>query len=414
MAKMVVKFRVGSFNRTHVKNRGEIRFVKIEVFKSANHVTSLLAGYGENALATHEAQRVKAHLQQCARCRQTHEALNRAVSALADTPCAPAPDGLWLRVETVIAAQNPVERVGATPRLQPMKAGRIKIAVTALLLLLVSSGVWHRQAMRTQANEHRSIPLPGASWKVEIWKVESLAGVPLVQNTGVRSGTRFGVGESLTTDARSRARIQAADIGQVDVAPNSRLRLVQAQTTRHQLSLEQGELSARIVAPPRLFLVQTPSTLAIDLGCAYTLRVDKAGDSRLCVTEGHVALAGKGRETEVPAGAVCLTHKGAGTGTPFFADAPPALQAALEQVDFGQGGDEALNVILLTARPRDTLTLWNLLPRVTEAQRRHVIDCLLTYVTLPSGVTRDGIQKLNVRMLAQWKAQMELFWVALP
>ena len=388
--------------------------MKIEVFKSAKHVTSLLAAYRENALAPHEAQRVEAHLQQCARCRQTHEALRRALSALADTPCATAPEGLWLRVETVIAAQNPVERVGATPRLQQMKAGRAKVAVTALLLLLISSGVWHRQAMQKQAGEHRSIPLPAASWKVEIWKVEILAGVPLVQKTGVRRGARLGVGESLTTDARSRARIEAADIGQVDVAPNSRLRLVQAQTRRQQLSLEQGELSARIVAPPRLFLVQTPSALAIDLGCAYTLNVDKAGSSRLRVTEGHVALAGKEGETDVPAGAICLTRKGAGTGTPFFADAPPSLQAALEQVDFGQGGDEALNVILLTARPRDTLTLWNLLPRVTEAQRRRVIDCLLTVVAFPSGVTRDGVQKLDARMLAQWKAQMELFWVAMP
>jgi hypothetical protein len=56
------------------------------------------------------------------------------------------------------------------------------------------------------------------------------------------------------------------------------------------LSLERGALHARIAAPPRLFIVDTPSAMAVDLGCEYKLDVDAAGNSRLHVTSGFVAL----------------------------------------------------------------------------------------------------------------------------
>ena len=64
---------------------------------------------------------------------------------------------------------------------------------------------------------------------------------------------------------------------------------------------------------PRLFLVDTPATRAIDLGCSYTLTVDVTGDSQLHVTTGKVALVRKdGGEEVVPAGAVCASRRGSG------------------------------------------------------------------------------------------------------
>ena len=383
--------------------------MKRDGFRIAKHVDALLPAYVEGALTPNEARRVEAHLQRCARCRRSQEAVRHAVVALSAANAVIAPDRLWVRVEERLATQNISRQVGAASRTRPVRTG---YAVAGLLLLVVAGGVVRWQALQRHSGQTPlASPLTAAG---KAWKVERLAGLPVVQTSAVTNRGQLGVGESLTTDERSRARIEVADIGQVDIAPNSRIRLVQTRASQHELSLDQGELSAHVVAPPRLFLVQTPSALAVDLGCAYTLNVDKSGNSRLHVTGGHVALADRGHETEVPAGAVCLTRKGLGTGTPFFDDAPPALQTALEQLDFAQGGDDALNVILFAARPRDTLTLWNLLGRVTAAQRRRMIDSLLASVALPPGVTRDGIQRLDARMLAQWKAQMEILWVTMP
>ena len=142
------------------------------------------------------------------------------------------------------------------------------------------------------------------------------------------------VGQFLETDANSRAKVQVANIGNVEIAPNSRVQLVKSSSTEHRLSLERGVLQAKIFAPPRLFIVDTPSAVAVDLGCAYTLEVDKDGNSKLHVTSGFVALEKDGRESIVPAGAIALTKKGKGIGTPFAEDSSVEFAKRALQIRF--------------------------------------------------------------------------------
>src|SRR2546430_7537410 len=93
-------------------------------------------------------------------------------------------------------------------------------------------------------------------------------------------------------------------------------------------------MSARISAPPKLFFVNTPSAVAEDLGCAYTLEVDDAGNSLLRVTLGWVALQLKDRESLVPAGAAGATRPRDGPGPPNFHDASELFRTALAKLDF--------------------------------------------------------------------------------
>jgi hypothetical protein len=218
------------------------------------------------------------------------------------------------------------------------------------------------------------------------------------------------VGEWLETDSASRAKINVADIGQVDIGPNSRVRLVGTRSTEHRLALERGRLHAMISAPPRLFIVETPSATAVDLGCSYTLEVDDRGRSILHVTSGWVALERKGRESIVPAGAVCVTEPGKGVGTPYFDDASASFRDALSRLDFRNGGAKALGVVLSEAREYDTLTLWHLLYRVRGAERARVYDRLAALIAPPKGVTREGVLRLDKGMLDLWKQGLEWAW----
>jgi hypothetical protein len=245
--------------------------------------------------------------------------------------------------------------------------------------------------------------LPPASWNFE-----TIAGMPTVGSSSDNS--KLAVGDFLETDGSSKARIEVADIGNVEIEPNSRVRLVNTSKKQHRLSLERGKLQAQILAPPRLFIVDTPSAVAVDLGCAYTLEVDKAGNSKLQVTSGYVALERGGRESIVPAGAVCFTRRGQGIGTPFFESATPALEAALLRFDFDRGGSASLAKVITEARAEDTLTLWHLLPRVQKAERERLFEVLNSYVATPDGVTREGILKLDKKMLEAWRLEMEIFW----
>ena len=49
----------------------------------------------------------------------------------------------------------------------------------------------------------------------------------------------------------------------------------------------------------------------------------------------------------------------------------------LEEFDFEGGGEQSLAIVLGESRPRDTLTLWHLLPRVDEAGRKKVLDRMI-------------------------------------
>lgn len=242
------------------------------------------------------------------------------------------------------------------------------------------------------------------------WNVETLAGTPTAGNEAIGENGKLSVGEFLETDANSRARVQVSNIGQVEIAPNSRVQLVKTQATEHRLSLERGLLKAKILAPPRLFIVDTPSAVAVDLGCEYTLEVDKDGGSKLHVTAGFVALERGGRESIVPAGAICFTRRGRGLGTPFSDDASTEFQKAIQRFDFENGGSAALATIIKEASLYDSLTLWHLLARVPKNEREKVFDTLAAYVKPPANVTREGILRLDKKMLDGWWKEIENVW----
>ena len=180
-----------------------------------------------------------------------------------------------------------------------------------------------------------------------------------------------------------------------------------------RLALDRGKIHALISAPPRFFFVDTPSAVAVDLGCAYTLEVDDAGASLLRVTSGWVALQLKDRESIVPAGAACRTQPGVGPGTPYFEDAVPEFRQALSSVDFAKDASSrqsALAELFKYSRRRDTLTLWHLLSRVDGAERSRVYDKIASFAPPPEGVTREGVLKLDQKMLDLWRDKLEFDW----
>ena len=132
------------------------------------------------------------------------------------------------------------------------------------------------------------------------------------------------------------------------------------------------------------------------------------------VTSGWVALQLKDRESIVPAGAACETQPGIGPGTPYFVDSTQPFRDALKKIDFIHDGNSqtaALTSMLDQARPRDTLTLWHLLPRVNGEDRARVYDKLAAFAPPPAGVTREGVLRLDQTMLDTWRQTLEPEWI---
>ncbi len=243
------------------------------------------------------------------------------------------------------------------------------------------------------------------------WEVARIAGAPRVAETPLGGSGLLRVGEWVETDDSSRALIFVGDIGQVDVKPGTRVRLVEARATDHRLALARGAIVAKVDAPPRLFFVEMPAGVAVDLGCAYALEVDSSGNGLIHVTAGYVELQWSGRRSIVPLGFAARTRPGVGPGVPFAADAPEVLRRALEAYDFGNGGAAAVRRALGAARSEDAVSLWHLLSRVEPVLRGAVYQRLAVLVPPPVGVTRDGVLRLEQRQLdAYWNAIRRIAW----
>jgi hypothetical protein len=241
------------------------------------------------------------------------------------------------------------------------------------------------------------------------WEVARLEGAPQVgsKSMGANSGLeKLGVGQTLVTDGTSRAAVSLDETGRVEVDAGSRLRLVTNGPGRKRLSLELGTIHAIIWAPPGQFVVDTPSAVAVDLGCVYTLHVDESGAGLLRTTMGWVGFKLKGHDSFIPAGAVCATRPKIGPGTPYLEDATPAFRDALSRFDFGSNTpaerNALLGIILVDARESDALTLWHLLSRVDDADRPCVYDRLAALAPPPAGINREGILRLDRQMLDTW------------
>lgn len=241
------------------------------------------------------------------------------------------------------------------------------------------------------------------------WDVSRLAGTPRIERKSInrKDGTgRLGVGQLLETDSESRASLHASDVGQIEIEPGTRLRLLSMGTGLKRIALDRGTIHTHIWAPAGEFVVDTPSATTVDLGCAYTLQVDDSGAGLVRTSLGWVGFKLNGHESFIPAGAACATRPRIGPGTPYFEDASPDFRAALARFDFedttSQQRVEDLSAILKQSRQRDALTLWHLLSRVDSGQRGQVFDRLKKLAPPPASVTEEGILRLDQPMLDQW------------
>ena len=368
----------------------------------ASHVTKDISAYCHGELSSEESKQFAEHIIACAKCRTKYEEVKLSIRLAEQLPTLAAPDHLWRDVEPLLAKQS------TNTESRPLTWSWPAIAAAAAVLVAVVSiaGFWIY-------NNSRRSQIMSSTGKGS-WQVKRLDGTPRIGAEQIASNGQLGVGEWLETDGRSRAQIAVGSIGNVDIDENTRVRLLQTQPTEHRLELARGKMSARIWAPPRLFFVDTPSAVAADLGCAYTLEVDDHGSSLLRVTSGWVALELKDRESIVPAGAACETRPGIGPGTPYFEDAAAAFREALKKVDFDQDAaarSAALTSLLDQTRTRDTLTLWHLLARVDGDDRVHVYEKMAALVPPPPGVTREGVLRLDQQMLDTWKNTLESTWI---
>ena len=299
------------------------------------------------------------------------------------------PDADVQRLETALRSlrhARPAPEMPVPARRRALRAGAWWSLAAAAVLVLAVATIWMRTPNRREG-----------------WTLSWLEGTSWSDARVVRE-RQLGVGEWIETRA-DRARLAVGEIGEVELEPSTRIALVDVGRKTHRLSLARGVMHAMIWAPPGQFVVDTPSAVAVDLGCRYTLEIKDDGSGVLRVEAGWVGFEHAGVRSLVPAGAVGDTRPGKGPGTPHFEDASPAFSDALDVIDFGGSADArrvAFDTLVAEARPRDAISLWHLLSRADGAERARIHDRLAALVPPPPTVSREGILRGDRAMLDAW------------
>lgn len=308
------------------------------------------------------------------------------------------PDADVAEFERALAAKRWRGDVPAAPnRRRPILLRRL-IAVAAGALALAVAG-------RFYLDERSG---PGYSYEV-------LRGTPRIEGGRAAGGALLRAGQRLVCDADAAVTLDIGSIGSVELGPESRLRVEDpgagAEGAEHLLFLERGTLTASIFAAPRLFQVGTPAGIAVDLGCIYSATVEEDGATRLSVDAGFVSFEAEGRRVLVPADASCRAWPGRGPGTPSWDRKGEAWRAAVERLDAREGAAEpALDLLLATEDPEDSLTLWHLLDHEDDTVRTRVFDRLVAVAPLPAGVSGAACRQGERASLDAWRASFEWSW----
>jgi len=323
---------------------------------------------------------------------------------LRQLPLARAPEGLWAGIRSQL--DRPAAPAPPSWLRRPVRsAWRVAAALLLAVGLGLAGGLFYQYAAPDR------------------WPVLTVAGQPRSGETVLGPRDALPAGVWLATDSVSRAVLRVGRIGLAEIGPGSRVRIDRGGLAQHRLTLARGRLDATITAPPRLFFVQTPTALATDLGCVYSLEVAEDGSSRLQVSVGWVELAHRGTRSLVPAGLVAEVGTDGRPGTPYPAEMPAGARDALRRLDAGSGSQADLDTVLaaqyeprhfVTLRLRSAVTLWHLLQRVEAGRRLAVYQRLAALAPPPAGVTREEILALDRPMLERWRMSLSPMWAEEP
>jgi hypothetical protein len=305
--------------------------------------------------------------------------------ALGDAPL-PDPERQWRAIQSQLAQPAKVRRA--------VRPALALAAALGAIVLGIAGGTYWQFAAPAQWQVTTASGAADARALDESWF-----------ETGTDSSTRFQVGR----------------IGTVALGAGSRARLRRDGWSAHRMELERGTMEAVINAPPRLFFVKTPTALATDLGCAYTLTVEDDGSSTLHVSVGWVELSDDTQRAIVPAG---LTAHVSASGTPSIPYAPAlptdvvdalarlSVRSSASDIDLVLTALEAHDAPLaqVTRQQLSGITLWHLLQRVERSERPRVLAALEHRAPRPEGVTTEGILALDRQMLDRWRRALHPMW----
>ncbi|NND70446.1 MAG: hypothetical protein HKN43_02600 [Rhodothermales bacterium] len=352
------------------------------------HIDDLLNDYFDDELSSETRRSFDDHIATCERCSSLIQQMDELTALVGRLPESISPSAdLWSKIESRITPDN---QSNHSPRILSFKpviglAIAAALAVSFVIYILISP---------TQQS----------------WEVMPVAGEPTIDNVTLSGQSSLAKGQTITTNETSRAAVSVGNIGTVDILPETTIQVVSATTSDHRFRMSAGTIHASITAPPRLFFVETPAALAIDLGCEYTLRVDSLGWSHLDVSLGYVELEHPGRSSIVPEGYRAIAVPGVGPTVAVDTDASDRYMSFVVEYTLFKNMN-ALDSLLTASTSVDAVTLWLILEKHSSdlADSRQIYQRIVELVGQPDGVSFDEtVINRNALNISEWQDHLGL------
>ncbi|TAK63760.1 MAG: zf-HC2 domain-containing protein, partial [Bacteroidetes bacterium] len=194
-----------------------------------HHILDLLDNVIEGTLKPEQRQFIELHITQCPECKSEFDRLNAFMSKIDALPKEiQPPRDLWSGIEKRITTQprgTIIELPGHQYEgsVEQQKAMRREIqqgivrrsvwyfraAAVALLFIISAALYWY-------------LTLP----ELPSWQVTTLEGKPKIGSELLAATGKLYIGDLLETDNASRAKLTVGKIGEVELEPNTKLRLL--------------------------------------------------------------------------------------------------------------------------------------------------------------------------------------------
>ena len=239
----------------------------------------------------------------------------------------------------------------------------------------------------------------GASWDFSKFRLGS---------TNAETLGELAENDIIETDAISRIVIQVPDVGSINLEPNSKIQRLPA----NKIQLLSGILSANKKGASKLLTLVVPGAEIKDyfLGGQFTLAVNEENITTVNVNDGWTTIVKNELETLLLPNHTCRIIPDSGIGLPYLNTSTSAFVEAVNNFCFtSPNNEEALISVLTKAELNNSVTLWNLMKRVTRKQRDMVIYTMFGLLgDPPIGVTDEGLRTLNAEMLQKLIEEIEV------
>ena len=179
-----------------------------------------------------------------------------------------------------------------------------------------------------------------------------------------------------------------------------------------KIRLLKGSILAVKKDADELLSIEVPGADIKDyfLGGQLKVTVTNPEASLLEVIDGWVSINKDNVETLVLSNHFCQIRADSGVGLPYHKFSAKEFVEAINNYCFtSPGNEEALISILTKADVSNSVTLWNLMQRVTRKQRDMVIYTMFGLLgNPPQGVTDEGLRTLDPGMMQKLIEEIEL------